>query len=40
MAENYMASTGAFVVALIFIILMARNIAYVKKVKKEKEERK
>jgi len=37
MAENLLASAGSFVVALVFIVLMVRNIAYVKRVKKEKE---
>jgi len=36
-AEDYLASAGSFISSLIFMMLMIRNIQYVKKRKKERE---
>ncbi len=40
MAENILASVGSFLVAMLFITLMIRNIQHVRKLKQEKKERK
>jgi len=40
MADNLLASAGSFVVSMFFIVLMIKNIQRVKKIRREKEEKK
>ena len=40
MADNILAAIGSFIIAQFFIFLMIKNISHVKKIKREKEEKK